>query len=148
MDKNPLHGKFDEMVEAVIRPSLTNMPPEGTPLRVAILFQGYDNSLVLAATKAGFDVVYTRQIGTDKESLDFRYVPVFDMLIVSLPVEAEEREEAFAYVLRFLRIRRPRSFALTGEQIHGFLAHSQDKTASLGYKIRADTGKQTLVGTI
>ena len=151
MTENPLYGKFDDMVRASLRPSPKPAPPEGTPPRVAVLFDGYDDSPVGRATEAGLNVVYTRKLGDDREPLNFRYIPVFDVLTAALPEDSAKRKRAFGYVLRFLRIRRPGLFFLEGLSLVAdaeFVAHAQNSTERLGYRIEGDPARTNLlVGT-
>ena len=84
--------------------------------------------------------------------LNFDRIPDFDFLTVTLPSGAEGN--AFAYALRFLRVRRPWAFILASEERDGdgeFLWRVQDKTWRLGYEInRTNTGNglSLVIGTL
>lgn len=152
MGSNPLYGKFNEMVSALLRPIPPSppSPPSGVQLRVAVLFPGFDDSLVRRMVDAGAVVVYAHRLGDDREPLDFRDVPVFDALSVALPDDAGKWEEAFGFVLRYLRIRQPGLFFVAGERVAedvGFLTFAQSKTEPLGYRLEGD-GRDVLLGAL
>ena len=126
--------QFDDIVDALLRPIT---PPSAT-LRVADLYSG-DGRLGRAAEGAGFDVVYRSEPDSARGLLDFDDIPPFDLLTAKMPDADSEREEAFEFILRFLRVRRPETFLMMGAGWNTdgvvFTKFVQDKTRRLDYRV-------------
>ena len=143
-----LRDKLRRAARAISAP----IPPEpSATLRVAVLYSG-DGRLGQAAEEAGLDVVYSHDPETHDDYLDFDDIPIFDLVTATV---GDRREDVLQFALRFLRIRRPVSFLLTGAAIRPdaeaqFLRATQDKTRRLGYRVfGSGVGGQTfLVGTL
>lgn len=124
-----LHDAIGGTVDALLRPR-TPLPPSRV-LRVAVCDDG-DGALALAARDAGLVVAYAPAPGVPVGDIsDQSRIPPFDLLI------AGAREEAFAFALRFLRVRRPVAFILAGgDSIEAeFLGSVQERTRRLGYRV-------------
>ena len=148
-DSNPLYGRFDDMVDALLRPV---PPPPSATLRVADLYCG-NGELGQAARDAGLEVVYTYEPGGVTEHLDFGIIPPFDFLTATMPSTNDMREEALEFVLRFLRVRRPDTFLLMSEHLNGdgagFIRLVRNKTRRLGYRVSpARNGHDFVVGVL
>ena len=119
-------------LDALVRPRVA--PPADGVLRVAILRSG-DTSAGLAeyAELAGLRVVYVNQGEEVGDISDQSVVPPFDLLAVNLFDGAQE--EAFAFALRFLRVRRPVAFILAGENAGEFAPQAEERTRRLGYRV-------------
>ena len=118
MTSNPLYGRRDDMVNALLGPKT-----KATHNSVADLFGGI-GGVNLAASVAGLEVVYayepdatsqrtftpltreSRPTHTPPDSYTFDHVPPFRYLIASLPAKGAWAD-TFGFVLRFLRVRRP-----------------------------------------
>ena len=129
MSKN-LHDTIGNTVDALLRPR-TPLPASGV-LRVADLGGMND-----AARDAGLEVVYVNQGEEVGDISVYDQIPPFDLLAVDL---GEAPDDALAFALRFLRVRRPVAFLLTDEADRddvdaGFLAAIEAQTQRLGYRI-------------
>ena len=137
-----LHETIGNTVDALLRPR-TPLASSGV-LRVAVLNDAPAGGISSTAVQdAGLVVVYAPQPGEVVGDIsDQSHIPPFDLLAVNLSNGAEE--EAFAFALRFLRVRRPVAFVLAGQDDieAGFLRDVQDRTRRLGYRI---DGKRTFV---
>ena len=102
MDKDPPREGFDDIVDALLMPTSPLQKPATTP-QVADLYCG-DGELGRAAHDVGFDVVYTSDPDSARGALDFTTIPPFDILTANMPDTGDEQEEAFEFVLRFLRV--------------------------------------------
>ena len=124
-----LHDAIGGTVDALLRPR-TPLPPSHV-LRVAVCGDG-DGALALVVRDAGLVVAYAPAPGVPIGDIsDQSHVPPFDILA------AGAREEAFAFALRFLRVRRPVAFVLVGQDdIEAeFLGSVQEQTRRLGYRV-------------
>ena len=133
-------------LDALMRPR-TPPSPDGV-LRVADLFSDAGN-LGSAAREAGLEVVYTHQSGeTVGDISGYDQIPPFDLLTVNL--HDGECEEAFAFALRFLRVRRPVAFLLASvsetDVDDDFVRTVQEETRRLGYRVDGNHG--FIVGTL
>ena len=149
---------FDNAVRAVMRPTGPPSSPSGK-LRVVNLYCG-TGALSQAAIEVGMELVYAhdpvrksqatyaRKFGLEpdgNELPDFSTVPAFDILLGTLP--KENVEVALAFVLRYLRVRRPDTFVLVGHadaDEQGLTVLVREKTQGLGYEIAS--GGNTLLG--
>lgn len=150
MTSNPLYGRFDDMAGALLSPKT-----KATHNSVADLFGGI-GGVHLAAHNVGLEVVYayepdtaSRDIyaantgltpdNTPLESYTFDHVPPFQLLIAGLP-EGGTWADAFGFVLRCLRVRRPVAAVLQGppetdpDHWAQFLEHVREQTGRLGYQ--------------
>ena len=164
MTANNLPEDFPQVLNQVFRPMPA--PPSGK-VRVAHIFCGAGvHSQV--AIEVGFDVVYAEEPDAEARAayaenlgllpqntaraVSFKQVPTFDMLLVSLPNSADEREKAVSYALRFLHIRRPRVFLIVGkgEGQEEALEQVERGTDPMGYTVdvlcSATEGQFFLVG--
>jgi hypothetical protein len=143
MTDNPLHGRFDEMLDTFL------LKPESTPsatYRVADLYSG-TGEISEAVREVGLDVVWRHQ-PDDRDNPDFAQIPDFDILTATLP---DDQRAGLERALRFLRVRRPWAFVLVGEEEDAeFLWRLQDKTHRLGYEINRTSGDGLafLIGTL
>ena len=133
-------------VDALLRPH-TPPSPSGV-LRVADLYSDA-GELDSAARSIGLEVVYAHQPGEIVGDISGHdQIPPFDLLTVNLPDGAWE--EAFAFALRFLRVRRPVAFLLASvSETHAdddFARTVQEKTRRLGYRVDGNRG--FIVGTL
>lgn len=126
MTEGNLPEDFPRFLNQVFRPMPT--APSDT-VRVAHIFcaKGEHSQI---ANEAGLNVVYAEEPDEEardayadnlgltpqkiSRAIDFKQVPPFDVLLVSLP--KSEREKAISYALRFLHIRRPRVFLMVGDE--------------------------------
>ncbi len=150
MTSNSLYGRFDDMAGALLSPKT-----KATRNSVADLFGGI-GGVHLAAHHAGLEVVYAYEPDTasrdiyaantgltpDNTPLDaytFDQVPPFQLLVAGLP-EGGTWADAFAFVVRCLRVRRPVAAVLQGppeadpDQWAEFLEHVREQTRRLGYQ--------------
>ena len=150
MTNNPLYGRFDDMAGALL-----GSKTKATRNSVADLFGGI-GGVHLAAHNAGLEVVYAyepdaeaRDIyaantgltpdDTPPDAYTFDHVPPFQLLVAGLPADGTWAD-AFAFVLRCLRVRRPAAAVLQGppeadpDQWAQFLEHVRGQTARLGYR--------------
>ena len=131
MDKD-LHDTIGNTVDALLRPQTA--PPADGVLRVAVLRSGdADAALAEYARAVGLAVVYVNQCEDVGDISVYDQIPPFDILIADLP--NAEQDTAFAFALRFLRVRRPVAFVLAGENASEFAPQVQDKTQRLGYRV-------------
>ena len=92
------------------------------------------------------DVVYSHHPKSWKEIFDFDDVPYIDIVTAVMPDSKRERWNAFGFVVRFLRVRRPDTFLLIGtEQSYGneFVSFVEQESRDYGYEvisINADSG--------
>ena len=127
-----LHETIGGTVDALLRPR-TPLPSSGV-LRVAVLNDAPGGGISTAAQDAGLVVVYAPQPGEVMGDIsDQSVVPPFDLLAVNLFDGAQE--EAFAFALRFLRVRRPVAFVLAGENAGEFAPQAEERTRRLGYRV-------------
>ena len=156
---SPLGEGFDNAVRATFRPT-----PEQSPsgkLRVANLFCT-NSILAQTAVDTGMEIVYAHDPGAkrrvrtayanrigiepdDAPLPDFETIPAFDLVLAELPKDGIE--DALSFVLRFLRVRRPDTFVLTGpvednERVLATLV--REKVQGLGYQVAS--GADTLLG--
>ena len=137
-----LHDAIGNTVDALLRPR-TPLPASGV-LRVADLYSA-PAGLGDAARDAGLEVVYAHLPGDAVGDIsDRNLIPPFDILTANLL--GDGREEALAFALRFLRVRRPVAFVLADVQQAdlgpAFPQLVQDKTRRLGYRV---DGRQCFV---
>ena len=148
---------FDNAVRATFRP--TPEPSPSGKLRVADLFCG-TGGLSQAAQEAGMEVVYAhdtnkrsrtaygKKIGLapdENELPDFSIIPDFDIVLAALP--KDDIEGAIAFILRYLRVRRPDTFVLVGpieDNEQALVTLVREKVSGLGYQVAS--GADTLLG--
>ena len=123
-----LHDAVGRTVDALLRPR-TPLPASDV-LRVADLYSA-PGGLGDAARDAGLEVVYVHLPGDVVGDIsDHNLIPPFDLLTANLL--GDGREEALAFALRFLRVRRPVAFVLAdaeGDDMGAeFLGSVWDKT--------------------
>ena len=106
----PLHEELSDAVDGLFGP--TPIDKHSATFRVAVLYDG-TGELGQAIRDAGLEVVYTREPDSPTEDFDFDRVPAFDFLIANLPGDSRDVLE---FALRFLRVRRPAAFVLTGKE--------------------------------
>ena len=130
-------------LDALVRPRVA--PAVDGVLRVAVL-RSEDTGAGLAehAELADLRVVYVNQGETVGDISDQSVVPPFDLLAVNLP--GGDWGEAFSFALRFLRVRRPVAFILTGDGAGEFAPPVQERTGRLGYRV--DGNGNFVVGTL
>ena len=148
-DSNPLYGRFDDMVDALLRPV---PPPPSATLLVADLYCG-NGELGQAVLDAGLEVVYTHEPDSATRYPDFEIIPPFDFLTATMPSTDAGREEALEFALRFLRVRRPATFLLMSEHLNGdgagFIRLVRNKTRRLGYRVSpARNGHGFVIGVL
>ena len=164
MTTGNLPEDFPRFLNQVFRPMPT--APSDT-VRVAHIFCGKGEHSQ-TANEAGLNVVYaeepdaeTRDVYADNlgltpqkisRAIDFKQVPPFDVLLVSLP--ESEGEKAISYALRFLHIRRPRVFLMIGdgEGQEEALGQVEKGTDPMGYAVdlagSVNGGQFFMVGTL
>ena len=149
MSEHLPRDEFADITSALFRPL---PPPQSATLRVADLYCG-DGELGRATKDAGLEVVYTRDPDSVTEHLDFEEIPPFDFLTATMPSTPDGREQAFGFVLRFLRVRRPETFLLMSEHLNGdgagFIRVVRSKTRRLGYRVNpAKNGHDFVIGLL
>ena len=153
---------FPRIMNQVFRP----MPTPGDTVRVAHIFCGKGEHSQIAR-EVGLDLVYAEEPDEEArkvfagnlglipqniaKAIDFKQMPDFDVLLVSLP--EGERENAISYALRFLHIRRPRVFLMVGdgEGQEEALALVEKGTEPMHYAAAAgsrEKGQFYVVGTL
>ncbi len=133
-EENPLHGRFDEIVESLMRPA---PPPPSATLRVAVLYSD-DGWLEQAVRDGGLEMTYSHNPTSYREIFDFGDIPFFDIVIAAMPDTRRKRHEALQFVMRFLRVRRPDTFLLVGTEQLGdakFLSIVEQETNPYGYEV-------------
>ena len=155
----PFDEGFDELTRAVFRPG-PNPSPSGQ-LRVANLYSG-DGFIAQVAVEAGMEVSYAHDPGArsrtrtayekkiglvvnDAELPNFAHIPAFDLVLAELP--KGKVDEALAFVMRFLRVRRPATFVLVGPletNEHALVTLVREQVKELRYEVAA--GADTLLG--
>ena len=130
-------------LDALVRPRVA--PAADGVLRVAVL-RSEDTGVRLTerVELAGLRVVYVNQGETVGDISDQSVVPPFDLLAVNMP--DGDWGEAFSFALRFLRVRRPVAFILTGDGAGEFAPQAQERTRRLGYRV--DGNGDFIVGTL
>ncbi len=129
-------------LDTLLRPR-TPLPASGV-LRVAVLGGMSD-----AARDASLEVVYTNQGEEVGDISAYDQIPPFDILSVGLP--SAEQDAAFAFALRFLRVRRPVAFLLSAavqDSIRAdFRRAVETRAGRLGYR-HSHTADAFIVGAL
>ena len=108
---DPSFEEFNNAVDGLFGP--TPVPELTATLRVAVLYDS-NSEVRQAAERAGMAVVRTSAMPSDPaDGVDFDSVPTFHLLLVNLPGDSRNVLE---FALRFLRVRRPAAFVLTGKE--------------------------------
>ena len=109
---DPSFEEFNNAVDGLFGP--TPVPELTATLRVAVLYD-CDSEVRQAAERAGMAVVRTSAMPSDPaDVVDFDSVPTFHLLLVNLP--GDDQRGVLEFALRFLRVRRPAAFVLTGKE--------------------------------
>jgi len=165
MSDNPLHGRFSEMMDAVLGPPAAPLDV----LRCADLFCGI-GGFHEAARNLGLEVVYACDIDdAARQAYEANYsltpdgditkvsmddVPDFDLLFAGFPCQpfsiigrmrglADPRGELFLEVLRFVRSRKPSGIILenvrqlTTADGGRVLGRIRDELEALGYHVES-----------
>ena len=168
MTTDPLSQDFSRALSRTLRPPAP--PPEGI-IQVADLFCG-KGDLSLVAQEAGMAVVYAEEPDTElraeyesniglapqnvSRAIPFGDIPAFDLLLITLPEDREEREKALAYAYRFLYIRKLRAFLFVGDgrDFQDAETLTRDKAGQMGYEVVAgeipltDNGQYFVLGVL
>ena len=125
------------------------------------MFSG-TGSIAQVAVEAGMEVTYAHDPGATKRTRDayerkigqvvndaelpnFAEMPAFDLVLAELP--KDNIEGALAFVMRFLRVRRPDTFVLVGpvgDSDQALTTLAREKIVGLGYEIAS--GSDMLLG--
>ncbi len=110
-DNDPSREEINNAVDGLFGP--TPIPELTATLRVAVLYD-CNSEVRQAAERAGMAVVRTSAMPSDPAGVvDFDSVPTFHLLLVNLPGDSRDVLE---FAIRFLRVRRPAAFVLTGKE--------------------------------
>ena len=103
-------------------------------LRVAVLYFGGED-LVEPVVGAGLEIAYLYDDAFGTEYLDFEDIPPFDLVAASVPATTGRQERALGLALRFIRERRPISYALLGAMKESRMARLLEEEAhAIGYR--------------
>ena len=109
---DPSREEFNNAVDGLFGP--TPIPELTATLWVAVLYD-CNSEVRQAAERAGMAVVRTSAMPSDPAGVvDFDSVPAFHLLLVNLP--GDDQRGVLEFALRFLRVRRPAAFVLTGRE--------------------------------
>ena len=143
-----LGPEFNRTVDALVRARPD--PTASAHIRVAELHSG--QSFAPALRGAGVSIVHSYRPILAHDRLDFKQIPEFDLVVAD--VSASGADLMLESVFRFLWVRRPPAFVLTGAGVAdpGFRQTAEKKAQQMGYQLSAEEARghslTFLIGTL